>query len=48
MELHFYRHLPHSPSRDADALNDADAHLSHEHEEEQHVVERAVAPEGAI
>lgn len=36
---------PNSPSWDADALNDADTDLSHEHKEEHHKVEGAVTPE---
>lgn len=35
--------VPYSPSRDADALDDADGDLGHEHEEELHEVEGAVA-----
>lgn len=37
---------PYSPPRDADALDDADANLSHEHEKEDHEVEGTVAPAG--
>lgn len=37
---------PYSPARDADALDDTDANLSHEHKEEDHEVEGTVAPVG--
>lgn len=37
---------PYSPARDADALDDTDADLSHEHKEEDHEVEGTVAPVG--
>lgn len=35
---------PYSPSWDANALNDADSNLCHEHKEEHHKVEGAVGP----
>lgn len=37
-------YIPYSPSRDAYALNDADANLSHENKKEQHEVEGAISP----
>lgn len=37
---------PYSPARDADALDDTDANLSHEYKEEDHEVEGTVAPVG--
>lgn len=37
---------PYSPARDADALDDTDANLSHEHKEKDHEVEGTVAPVG--
>lgn len=42
--VHF-EYLPHSPSWDANALDDADANLGHEHKKEQHEVEGTVTPE---
>lgn len=36
--------LPNSPTRNADALDDADADLGHEDKEESHEVEGTVAP----
>lgn len=41
-----YWFSPHSPSGNADALDDTDAHLSHEHKKEDHEVEGTVAPVG--
>lgn len=37
---------PYSPSRNADALDDTDTNLSHEHKKEDHEVEGTVAPLG--
>lgn len=38
--------LPHSPTRNANSLDDADHHLGHEDEEEGHKVEGAISPAG--
>lgn len=40
------RFSPYSPSGNADALDDTDANLSHEHKKEDHEVEGTVAPVG--
>lgn len=37
---------PHSPTGNANRLDNADHHLGHEDEEEGHKVERAVSPAG--
>lgn len=43
--MHFIHWLlPHSPSRDANALDDADTNLGHEHKKELHEVKGAVTP----
>lgn len=42
--MYYFWLLPYSPSRDAYALDDADANLCHEHKKELHEVEGAVTP----
>lgn len=37
---------PHSPTRNANRLDNADHHLGHEDEEEGHEVEGAISPAG--